>query len=84
MKINQGALISSEIRNNTCKIAKWICQAVLSSVDTIKLGYISRTQQKDKHGILQVESQKISDLMASINFKMSEHWAVIFYLLLGC
>jgi translation initiation factor 3 subunit D len=59
---NKGSLISSEIKNQTCKISKWICQANLAGIDNIKLGYISRTNNKDKHGILLVENQNVKYL----------------------
>lgn len=44
---NKGALITSESKNNLSKICKWLCQAQLSDVEEIKLGFVSRTNQND-------------------------------------
>lgn len=38
LESNKGALVTSEIRNNSCKVNKWVCQAFLAEADSVKLG----------------------------------------------
>lgn len=42
----RGAVLSSELRNNSCKLAKWTVEAVLAGSDQLKLGYVSRVNRK--------------------------------------
>ncbi len=35
----KGALLATEIKNNSAKLFKWTAQALLSGADAIKLGY---------------------------------------------
>lgn len=61
---------------NTNNMAKWLCQAMISEAQEIKVGFIVRQQAKDqnKHALLQVESYKFKDISAIIGFKISECW----------
>lgn len=36
----RGAVIATEMKNNSCKLAKWTTQAILAKVDLMKLGYV--------------------------------------------
>ncbi len=46
----RGAVLATELKNNANKLAKWTAAAMLSGAELIKLGYISRVQQRDpKH-----------------------------------
>lgn len=42
----RGAVLASELRNNSCKLAKWTVEAVLAGSDQLKLGYVSRVNRK--------------------------------------
>ncbi len=35
-----GAVLASEIKNNGCKLAKWMASTLLSGADLIKIGYV--------------------------------------------
>ena len=50
----RGAVLANELKNNSCKLAKWTVQSLLSASDQIKFGYVSRVHVKDtaKHAIL--------------------------------
>ena len=80
---NRGALSSTEYRNNSCKISKWICEAQLADVDTVKLGFISRVAPKDltKHAVLIVETVKTSTLSQTIGYRVRENWSIIKHLM---
>merc|ERR1719162_2241776 len=43
----RGAVLATELKNNSCKLAKWTLQAMLAGADLIKLGYVSRVHPKD-------------------------------------
>lgn len=38
----RGAVLATELKNNSCKLAKWTVGALLSGADQIKFGYVSR------------------------------------------
>jgi translation initiation factor 3 subunit D len=36
----RGAVVATEMKNNSCKLAKWTVQSVLAGADLMKIGYI--------------------------------------------
>mgnify|MGYP000997304722 CR=1 FL=1 len=76
---SRGALIGTELRNNACKVSKWICQAALAEIDEIKLAFITRQNQKDtsKHSLLSIESYSLASLGSSINYRLKDNWAIL-------
>ena len=79
----KGAVFSTEMRNNSCKVFKWLCQAHLSDCDTVKLGFVSRASQKDssKHVVLAVDTYGYKDLAGILNFRIKDCWIIIKYLI---
>ncbi|KAF6761964.1 eukaryotic translation initiation factor 3 subunit 7 [Ephemerocybe angulata] len=43
----RGAVVATEMKNNSCKLAKWTVQSVLAGADLMKIGYISRANPRD-------------------------------------
>lgn len=80
---NKGAVFSSEMRNNNCKIYKWLCQAYLMEASTVKLGFVSRASQKEsnKHVLLGVDSLTYKEIATIMNFKILDCWILIKYLI---
>jgi translation initiation factor 3 subunit D len=37
----RGAVVATEMKNNSCKLARWTVQSILSKSDIMKLGYVS-------------------------------------------
>lgn len=75
---NNGAVISGEERNNACKISKWICQAILADCELIKLGFVSKTNNKDnKFQVLGVEATSVKNLSNDINYREKDNWNII-------
>lgn len=37
----RGAVVATEMKNNSCKLARWTVQSLLSKSDLLKLGYVS-------------------------------------------
>lgn len=45
----RGAVLATEMKNNSCKLARWAVQSILAKADTMKLGYVPlRISQFDR------------------------------------
>ncbi|SBT34002.1 eukaryotic translation initiation factor 3 subunit D, putative (EIF3D) [Plasmodium ovale wallikeri] len=79
----KGALLANEIRNNTSKLHKFICQALLSGCEDIKLGFISRKNANDSenHNILSIQSHKTKDLSTQIGLKYENIWGILRFII---
>lgn len=75
----RGAVLATELKNNSCKIAKWTAAALLASSDIIKFGYVSRAHFKDsaKHVILGTQQFKPAEFAQQINLNMSNAWGIV-------
>ena len=40
-------MLATELKNNANKLAKWTAAALVTNVDMIKLGYVSRAHPRD-------------------------------------
>ncbi|KAL7065984.1 eukaryotic translation initiation factor 3 subunit 7 family protein [Cryptosporidium serpentis] len=78
LETQKGALLATEIRNNACQLTKWATQALLSSCDTLKLGYIVRRSANDRenHVIMSVQSYKTRELSAQMGLKEENAWGI--------
>jgi translation initiation factor 3 subunit D len=38
----RGAVVATEMKNNSCKLARWTVQSILSKADLMRLGYVSQ------------------------------------------
>ena len=53
LETQRGAVLATELKNNANKLAKWTAAALVSGVEIIKLGYVSRVQQRDpRHHVI--------------------------------
>ena len=75
----RGAVLANELRNNTCKLAKWTVQALLVGSNHLKLGYISRVNARScsKHVILETQQFKPNDFANQINLNMDNAWGIL-------
>jgi len=75
----RGAVFATEIRNNNGKIARWCASSLLSGVDQIKIGYVSRVSARDpyNHTILGTQLYKPSELASQMALNQSNMWAVL-------
>ena len=39
----RGAVVATEMKNNSCKLARWTVQSILAKADVMKLGYVQRS-----------------------------------------
>ncbi|KAK6195786.1 hypothetical protein SNE40_001142 [Patella caerulea] len=75
----RGAVLATELKNNSCKMAKWTVGALLAGSDQIKLGYVSRVHVKDssKHVILGTQQFKPIEFASQMNLNMENAWGVL-------
>jgi len=79
LESQKGALLATEIRNNACKMAKWVAQAIIAGCDTLKLAYVTRATLNDntKHEILSVQTYKVQELGAQIGLNPDNAWGIL-------
>ncbi|XP_055585168.1 eukaryotic translation initiation factor 3 subunit D-like [Uranotaenia lowii] len=75
----RGAVLANELRNNSCKLAKWTVQALLAGSDQIKFGYVSRAHIRDssRHVILGTQQFKPHEFANQINLSMDNAWGIL-------
>lgn len=79
LETQRGAVLATELKNNTNKLAKWTAQALLAGADMMKLGYVSRCHIKDhfNHVILSVVGYKPREFAAQINLNTTNMWGIV-------
>lgn len=75
----QGAVLATEIKNNSFKMGKWAAQSILAGADLMKLGYVSRTNRTNPldHAILATQYFKPKDLAVQIAMTLPNMWGVV-------
>jgi len=75
----RGAVVATEMKNNSCKLARWTVQSILANADQMKLGFISRTNPRspNDHVILGVLGYKPRDFAAQMNLNLANGWGIV-------
>ncbi len=75
----RGAVVATEMKNNSCKLARWTVQSILANADIMKVGFVSRANPKsnDKHVILGVVGWKPKDFATQMNLSLSNGWGIV-------
>ncbi|KAI1390145.1 eukaryotic translation initiation factor 3 subunit D [Hypoxylon trugodes] len=75
----RGAVVATEMKNNSVKLARWTVQSILSKADVMKLGFVSRANPKsnDKHVILGVIGWKPKDFANQMTLSLSNGWGIV-------
>ncbi|KAL2266636.1 hypothetical protein VTJ83DRAFT_5988 [Remersonia thermophila] len=75
----RGAVVATEMKNNSCKLARWTVQSILAKADVMKLGFVSRVNPKanDKHVVLGVVGWKPRDFANQMNLQLSNGWGIV-------
>eukprot|EP01041_Mallomonas_annulata_P003414 gene3414-6775_t len=80
-KIDQqrGAVLATELKNNSGKFAKWTAQSILAGADLMKLGYVSRVAKTNayEHQILATQFLKPTELATQIALNVNNMWGII-------
>ncbi|KAI6786025.1 uncharacterized protein J7T54_006364 [Emericellopsis cladophorae] len=75
----RGAVVATEMKNNSCKLARWTVQSILANSDVMKLGFVSRASPRsnDRHVILGVIGWKPRDFANQMNLSLSNGWGIV-------
>ncbi|GAB7328062.1 hypothetical protein MBLNU13_g00104t1 [Cladosporium sp. NU13] len=75
----RGAVVATEMKNNSCKLARWTTQAILAKADLMKLGFVSRANPKSNsdHVVLGVLGYKPREFAAQMNLNLNNGWAIV-------
>ncbi|XP_024127156.1 eukaryotic translation initiation factor 3 subunit D [Oryzias melastigma] len=75
----RGAVLATELKNNSYKLARWTCCAMLAGSEYLKLGYVSRYHLKDsaRHVILGTQQFKPNEFASQINLSMENAWGIL-------
>ena len=75
----RGAVLATELKNNSCKLAKWTAQSVLAGADLMRVGYVSRLSRSNayEHTILATQVFKPKDLSQQINLSTQNMWGIV-------
>lgn len=79
LDMQRGAVLANELKNNSCKLAKWTIQSLLAGSDNIKFGYVSRIHFRDssKHAILGTQQFKPLEFAGQTNLNLDNAWGVL-------
>ncbi|KAE9407285.1 translation initiation factor eIF-3 subunit D [Gymnopus androsaceus JB14] len=75
----RGAVVATEMKNNSCKLAKWAVQSILAGADLMKIGYVSRSNPRDaaRHVILSTASMRPTDFAGQLNVSLANGWGIV-------
>ncbi|KAI5123413.1 hypothetical protein M0805_006118 [Coniferiporia weirii] len=75
----RGAVVATEMKNNSCKLAKWAVQSVLAGAEALKIGYVSRVGPRDntRHVILSTASMRPTDFTGQLNVSLANGWGIV-------
>jgi translation initiation factor 3 subunit D len=74
----RGAVLATELKNNSFKLAKWTAQSILAGADQMKIGFVSRSNPKlpHEHVILATQFYRPVDFAQQITLQESQMWSV--------
>ncbi|KAK9478374.1 eukaryotic translation initiation factor 3 subunit D [Lipomyces japonicus] len=78
LSTQRGAVVATEMKNNSCKLARWTTQSILAGADQMKVGFVSRANPKDKtrHVILGVVGYKPREFANQMNLSLANGWGI--------
>ncbi|KAI6648248.1 Eukaryotic translation initiation factor 3 subunit D [Oopsacas minuta] len=86
LELQKGAVIATELKNNSNKLAKCTISSILSGCDLIKLGYVSRDNfySPKSHVILGTQDFLPSFLASQVSLELNNCWGVLHVLIQEC
>ncbi|KAF8743189.1 Eukaryotic translation initiation factor 3 subunit D, partial [Rhizoctonia solani] len=75
----RGAVVATEMKNNSCKLAKWAVQSILAGAEVMKIGYVSRANPRDnaRHVILSTATMRPTDFAGQLNINLANGWGIV-------
>ncbi|EON61901.1 hypothetical protein W97_01119 [Coniosporium apollinis CBS 100218] len=79
LQSGRGAVLATEMKNNSCKLARWTTQSMLAKADAMKLGFVSRANPRSNndHVILGVLSNKPRDFANQMALNPANGWGIV-------
>ncbi len=80
--IQRGNVLSTEIKNNAFKLAKFTASALLSGADSMRLGFVSRVARGDSenHQIVGTQSSTPSNFAQQLQLDPKNMWGILRWL----
>ena len=75
----KSAVLATELKNNSNKLAKWTAQSILGGVETMRFGYVSRNivTNNFNHSILSTQNFKPKELATQLSLTSKNMWGII-------
>ena len=75
----RGAVLATELKNNSCKLAKWTAQSVIAGAEQMKIGFVSRVKRTDpyNHHIIATQFYKPHEFAQNITMPLQNMWGII-------
>ncbi|KAJ2159232.1 hypothetical protein GGF46_003162 [Coemansia sp. RSA 552] len=75
----RGAVIATEMKNNSSKLARWAFQAVLADADQLRVGFVARASPRDRtrHGILGYQTYNPVDFVGQLGHSVFKGWGIV-------
>jgi translation initiation factor 3 subunit D len=75
---HRGAVLATELKNNSAKVAKWTAQSLLAKASQMKIGYVSRKHPSNnyEHTILATQFYVPTEFAAQITLSMNMCWGI--------
>jgi translation initiation factor 3 subunit D len=73
-----GAVLASELKNNSFKLAKWTAQSLLAGASQMKIGFVSRINPKNayEHSILATQTYRPHDFASQMTLNEGTMWGI--------
>eukprot|EP00211_Chloroparvula_japonica_P001298 CAMPEP_0119132946 /NCGR_PEP_ID=MMETSP1310-20130426/12664_1 /TAXON_ID=464262 /ORGANISM="Genus nov. species nov., Strain RCC2339" /LENGTH=575 /DNA_ID=CAMNT_0007123615 /DNA_START=61 /DNA_END=1788 /DNA_ORIENTATION=+ len=86
LDIQRGAVVATELRNNSCKLARWTIQSLLSGSSTLKLGFVTRMNSKSnkQHVVLGTQFYKPKEFATQIHLNIRNSWGILKTIIDAC
>jgi len=75
----RGSVLATELKNNSCKLAKWTAQSLLAGADQMAIGFVTRKNKKDanNHKILGTQFYKPKEFAKQITLSQTNMWGIL-------
>lgn len=75
----RGAVLATELKNNSCKLARWTAQSLLAGAHQMKIGFVSRQSAKNNydHVILATQFYRPKDFATQITLNVTNMWGIV-------
>lgn len=75
----RGSVLATELKNNSCKLAKWTMCALLAGSEYLKMGYVSRynIQNSSKHVMIGTQQFIPKEFASQINLAVPNAWGIL-------